>query len=55
MPDANPAPAPQIGAMYAFGTCVEYTWSREMKEVSDGPEGIVLKLRRIGGESVAEA
>ena len=26
-----------------------------MKVASDGPEGIVLKLRRIGGESVVEA
>src|SRR4051812_22956353 len=55
IPDANPAPAPQIGAMYACGICVECICKREMKDVSGGGEGIVLKLRRIGGVSVAEA
>ena len=55
IPDASPAPAPQIGATYAGGIFVEYICKREMKEVSGEGEGIVLKLRRIGDGWLAEA
>ena len=52
-PEAKPAPAPQIGLIHAFGTCVECICILVRRGESDVPdgEGIVLKLRRFDGSS----
>lgn len=53
MPEANPAPAPHMGLIHAFGTDVEYTCIREKIGCSEdeGPGGIVVKLLEVVGSS----
>jgi hypothetical protein len=41
MPEAKPAPAPQMGLTHAFGICVECIWNRVMKESLEGVEDMV--------------
>ena len=49
MPEANPAPAPHIGLIHAFGICVECICNLERNVLSGGGEGIVLKLLEVVG------
>ena len=57
MPLVKPAPAPQRGLMYAFGSDVESICIRERTEESEGMSGagIVLTLDREDGSSLAVA
>ena len=53
MPEANPAPAPHMGLIHAFGICVEDACNLRSIGESEGPagEGMVLKLRNVDGSS----
>jgi hypothetical protein len=51
MPDARPAPAPQIGLIHAFGSDVEYICILCLKAESEGAVGMVLKLVEVDGSS----
>jgi hypothetical protein len=42
MPDARPAPAPQMGDTHAFGICADCTCILATKESLDDVEDIVL-------------
>lgn len=55
MPEASPAPAPQIGLIHAFGICVDRICILETKDESGGGEGIVLKLLAVEGSAVVVA
>jgi hypothetical protein len=51
MPEARPAPAPQIGLIHAFGSDVEYICNLWTKGESEDGVGMVLKLVEMDGSS----
>lgn len=44
MPEAKPAPAPQMGLTHAFGICVDCIWNRVIKESLAWVGDIVVAL-----------
>lgn len=52
MPEAKPAPAPQMGEIHAFGICVDCICMRAMKESLEEDGDIVLWGFEVGSSVV---